>query len=121
MIEAAKEREYATVNQNKPRLYGRVALTLEVPAPKGIMPVGMDLNETNALVAVDADGRELFISGKATKVRNCRTMQATKRVQRKLETKKAEGKETQGGRRALKRLSGSRRRRTDDFARVAAK
>src|SRR5258708_36614536 len=59
--------------------------------------------------------------GKATKVRTCRTMQATKRVQRKLETKKAEGKETQGVRRVLKRLSGRRRRRTDDFAWVAAK
>jgi len=58
--------------------------------------VGIDLNETNAVVAVDADGREFFQSGKATKVRNQRTMQATKRVQRKLATRKAEGKDTHG-------------------------
>jgi IS605 OrfB family transposase len=85
------------------------------------VPVGIDLNETNALVAVDADGRELFQSGKTTKVRNYRTMQATRRVQRKLATKKAEGKDTHGVHRALKRLSGRRRRRTADFARVTAK
>jgi len=121
LFAAAKEIDSVTVIERKGRLYGRVALTLEAPAPKGIMPVGVDLNETNALVAVDADGRELFISGKATKVHNYRTMQATKRVQRKLATKKAEGKDTHGVRRALKRLSGRRRRRTDDFARVAAK
>ena len=81
----------------------------------------MDLNETNALVAVDADGNELFISGLATKVKNKRTMQTTARVQRKLATKKAEGQDTHGVRRALKRLGGRRKRRTRDFARVAAK
>ena len=57
-------------------------------------------------------------SGKATKVRNQRTMQATQRVQRKLATKKAEGADTHGVRRVLKRLSGRRKRRTHDFARV---
>ena len=65
------------------------------------MPVGIDLSETNALVAVDADGRELLISGKTTKVRNRRTMQTTQRVQRKLATKKAEGKDTHSVRRVL--------------------
>ena len=82
------------------------------------MPVGIDLNDTNAVVAVDADGRELFITGKATKVRNQRTMQTTKRVQRKLATRKAEGKDTHSVRRVLKRLSGRRKRRTNYFARV---
>src|SRR5262249_3660432 len=100
---------------------GRVALTLEVPEPKGIVPVGIDLNETNAVVAVDADQRVFFVSGKVTKVRNRRTMQTTQRVQRKLATKKAEGKDTRGVRRVLKRLSGRRRRRTNDLARVVAK
>ena len=89
--------------------------------PAGIVPVGIDLNETNAVVAVDADGREFFQTGKATKVRNQRTMQTTKRVQRKLATKKAEGADTHGVRRVLKRLSGRRKRRTQDFAGVTAK
>lgn len=121
LFDAAKEIDSVTVIERKGKLYGRVALTLDVPDPTGIVPVGIDLNETNALVAVDADGRELFLTGKATKVRNRRTMQTTQRVQRKLATKKAEGKDTHGVRRVLKRLSGRRKRRTDDFARVAAK
>jgi IS605 OrfB family transposase len=121
LFDACKEIDSVTVIERKGKLYGRVALTLNVPDPKGIVPVGIDLNETNAVVAVDADGREFFQSGKATKVRNYRTMQATKRVQRKLAARKAEGKDTHGARRVLKRLSGRRKRRTDDFARVVAK
>ena len=121
LFASAKEVDSVTMIARKGKLYGRVALTLEVPEPKGILPVGIDLNETNAVVAVDADGREFFQSGKATKVRNRRTMQTTKRVQRKLAAKKAEEADTHGVRRALKRLSGRRKRRTDDFARVTAK
>jgi hypothetical protein len=98
-----------------------VALTLEAPAPTGVVPVGIDLNETNAVVAVDADRRELFMSGKATKVRNQSTMQTTKREQRKVATTKAKGKDTHSVRRVLKRLAGRRKRRTAVFARVAAK
>src|SRR5262249_49677192 len=121
LFDAGKEIDSVTVIEHTGKLYGRVALTLEVPAPKGVVPVGMDLNETNALVAVDADGRELIISGKATKVRNRRTMQTAKRVQCTLATKKAEGANTRSVRRLLKRLAGRRRRRTQDFARVVAK
>ncbi len=121
LFDAAKEIDSVTVVERGGKLYGRVALTLDAPEPRGVVPVGIDLNETNAIVAVDANGREFFQSGKATKVRNRRTMQATKRVQRKLAAKKAEGADTHSVRRVLKRLSGRRRRRTDDFARVAAK
>ena len=121
MFDTAKEIDSVTVIERKGKLYGRVALTLEAPEPQGVTPVGIDLNETNAVVAVDADGREFFQTGKATKVCNYRTMQATKRVQRKLAAKNAEGADTHGVRRALKRLSGRRRRRTQDFARVVAK
>jgi IS605 OrfB family transposase len=121
MFEAAKEVDSVTVIARKGKLYGRVALTLDAPEPKGVTPVGIDLNETNAIVAVDADGREFFQSGKATKVRNQRTMQTTKRVQHKLAVRKAEGADTHGVRRVLKRLSGRRKRRTQDFARCAAK
>jgi IS605 OrfB family transposase len=121
LFESATEIDSVTVIARKGKLYGRVALTLNAPKPAGIVPVGIDLNETNAVVAVDADGREFFHSGKATKVRNQRTMQATQRVQRKLATKKAEGADTHGVRRVLKRLSGRRKRRTADFARCTAK
>jgi len=63
----------------------------------------------------------LFISGLATKVRNRRTMQATRRVQKKVAPKKAEGKSGRSVQRVLKRLNGRRSRRTRDFARVTAK
>ena len=121
LFDAAKEIDSVTVIERGGKLYGRVALTLEAPEAKGVVPVGIDLNETNALVAVDADGQELFISGKNIRVRNKRTAQTTARVQRKLATKKAETKDRRSVRRLLKRLSGRRRRRTADFARVAAK
>jgi IS605 OrfB family transposase len=121
LFDAATEIDSVTVVERGGKLYGRVAFTLDAPEPAGVLPVGVDLNETNALVAVDADGRALFISGLATKVRNRRTMQTTTRVQRKLATRKAEGKDTRSVRRALKRLGGRRKRRTRDFARVAAK
>lgn len=121
LFDAAKEIDSVTVIERDGHLYGRVALTLDAPEPKGVVPVGIDLNETNALVAVDADGNEMFVSGLATKVRNKRTMQATKRVQSKLATRKAEKRDTHSVRRVLKRLSGRRSRRTRDFARVTAK
>jgi putative transposase len=52
LFEAAKEIDSVTVMERKGRLYGRVALTLDAPEPKGIMPVGIDLNETNAVLAL---------------------------------------------------------------------
>ncbi len=121
LFDVAKEIDSVTVIERGGKLYGRVALTLDAPEPRGVVPVGIDLNETNALVAVDADGRELFISGLSTKVRNRRTMQVAKRVQRTLATRKAEKRDTRSVRRVLKRLSGRRSRRTRDFARVTAK
>jgi putative transposase len=110
-----------TVIERNGRLYGRVVLTLTVPDPRGAAPVGIDLNETNALVAVDADGRELFVTGHETKVQNRITAHTVSRVQQKLATKKAEGKDTRSVRRALKRLSRRRSRRTRDFACRTAK
>ncbi len=121
LFDAAKEIDSVTVIGRHGHLYGRVALTLDARDPKGVVPVGIDLGETNALVAVDADGRELFVSGLATKVKNKRTMQTTKLVQKKMTTRKAEKRDTYSVRRLLKRLSGRRSRRTRDFARVTAK
>jgi hypothetical protein len=121
LFESAKEIDAVAVIERKGKLYGRVALTLDTPKPRGVVPVGIDLNETNAVVAVDADGRAFFQSGKATKVCNARTMQTTKRVQRRLAAKKAEGADAHGVRCVLKRLSGRRKRRARDFACVVAR
>jgi putative transposase len=121
LFDAATEYDSITVLERNGTLYGRVALTLSAPEPAGSVPVGIDLNETNALVAVDADGRELFLTGRGTKVKNRRTAHTVSRLQRKLATKKAEGTDTHGVRRTLKRLSRRRSRRTRDFARCSAK
>ncbi len=83
MFAAAKEIDSLTVIERNHCLVGRVTLTLEAPDPVGIHPVGIDLNETNALVAVDPDGQALFISGKAVKVANKRNYKTRKRVQQK--------------------------------------
>jgi IS605 OrfB family transposase len=125
LFDAATEVDSLTVIERNGRLIGHVALTLTVPEPRGDSEapgaVGIDLNETNALVAVDAEGRELFISGHDTKVLNRITAHTVSRVQKKRATKKAEGKDTRGVRRALKRLSRRRARRTHDFACRAAR
>ena len=117
----AQEVDSLTVIERKGQLLGRVVLTLEYPEPKGVHPIGIDLNETNALVAVDAEGNNLFISGKEVKVRNKRSFKTRKRVQRKLASRKAEGKDTHSVRRTLKRLGRKRSNRTRTFAQTTAK
>jgi len=117
----AKEIDSLTVIERNGRLLGRVTVTLEAPEPVGMHPVGIDLNETNALVAVDLDGNTLFVSGKATKVANKRTYTTRKRVQRKFATHKAEHKDTRSVRRVLKRLGRKRSNRTRTFAQTVAK
>jgi putative transposase len=103
------------------KLIGRVTITLEVPEPQGVLPVGIDLGETNALVAVDPDGRDLFISGRAVKVKNRRTAKTRSRLQSKHATRKAEKKDTRSVRRLLKRLGRRQRNRTRTFAQQTAK
>ncbi len=119
----AKEIDSLTVIERNGTLLGRVTLTLEAPEPNGVLPVGIDLNETNALVAVDADDRVFFVSGKKVKVRNKRTYKTKKRVQKKLAAKKAEGthQDTRSVRRVLKRLGRKQANRTRTFAKTAAK
>ncbi|WP_169460854.1 hypothetical protein [Ktedonobacter racemifer] len=56
-FEKALEIDSLTVIKRDGKLIGRVTLTLDAPEPQGILPVGIDLNETNALVAVDPDGQ----------------------------------------------------------------
>jgi len=120
-FERAKEIDSLTVILHNGKLIGRVTLTLEVPEPVGILPVGIDLNETNALVAVDPDGCTLFVSGKAVKVKNRRTAKTRSRLQCKLAVRKAQHKDTRSVRRVLKRLGRKQRNRTRTFAQQTAK
>jgi IS605 OrfB family transposase len=120
LFDQAKEIDSLNVILRNGKLIGRVTLTLDVPEPQGILPVGIDLNETNALVAVDPDGRELFLSGKAVKVKNIRTAKTRSRVQSKHAARKAEKKDTRSVRRLLKRLGRKRRNRTRTFAQQTA-
>lgn len=117
----AREIDSLTVIERNGRLLGRVVLTLEYPDPRGVHPIGIDLNETNALVAVDAEGTPLFISGREVKVRNKRSGKTRKRLQRRLASRKAEGKDTRSARRTLKRLGRKRANRTRTFAQTAAR
>ena len=117
----AKEIDSLNVIERSGKLIGRVTLTLDVPEPQGILPVGIDLNETNALVAVDPDGWELFISGKAVKVKNRRTAKTRARLQSKHAARKAQKKDTRSVRRLLKRLGRKQRNRTRTFAQQTAK
>jgi len=107
LFEQAKEIDCLNVISRDGQLIGRVTLTLDVPEPQGILPVGIDLGETNALVAVDADGRELFISGKAIKVKNRRTAKTRSRLQSKLAARKAQHTDTRSVRRVMKYSSRS--------------
>ena len=120
-LAAAQEIDSLSVIERDGRLLGRVTLTLEAPDPQGVHPVGVDLNETNALVAVDPDGKTLFVSGKAVKVANKRTFKTRKRVQQQHAARKAEHKDTRSVRRVLKRLGHKRCNRTRTFAQTAAK
>ncbi|MBE3561246.1 MAG: IS200/IS605 family element transposase accessory protein TnpB [Ktedonobacteraceae bacterium] len=117
----ALELDSLTIVERNGKLIGRLTITLDVPEPAAIHPVGIDLNETNALVAVDPDGRTLFISGKAVKVKNRRTYKTRNRLKRKLAARKAERKSTRSVRRTLKRLGRQQSNRTKTFAQQTAK
>ena len=120
-LASAKEINSVVVTVRGDRLIGYVAITVEVPDMPGIVPAGVDLNETNAIVAVDADERTLFITGLHRKVLTIRTRKTVSRLQVKLEAKKAEGKNTRSVVRVLKRLSLKRSRRTRDFCHCASR
>ena len=120
-LATAKEIDSLTVILRSGKLIGRVTLTLDVPDPQGILPVGIDLNETNTLVAVDPDGNTLFVSGKAIKVKNRRTAKTRARLQSKHATRKAQHQDTRSIRRVMKRLGRQQRNRTRTFAQQTAK
>lgn len=121
LFAAATELDSLTIMLRKGKLLGRLTVTLNVPEPAGVLPVGIDLNETNALVAVDPDNRTLFISGKTIKVKNRRTYKTRNRLKRTLAAKKAEHRSTRSVRRLLKRLGRQQSNRTGTFAKQVAK
>lgn len=121
IMQAAKQRDSLTVIERKGMLIGRVAVTLEVSDPVGVYPVGVDCGETNVLVAVSADNAQQFVSGLAYKIKNRRTFKTRKRLQQKLASHKAEGKDTHSVRRVLKRLGRTHSNRTRTFVQTAAK
>lgn len=121
IFDQAIEFDSLTVIERKGRLLGRLVVTLEYPDPVGIHPVGIDLNETNALVATDPDDNTLFISGRDVKVRNKQSFKTRKRLQRKLAARKAQKRGTRSVRRLLQRLGRKRSNRTKTFAQTAAK
>ena len=120
-LDDAVEIDSITVIERKGKLIGRVAVTLEVEEPKGILPIGIDLNETNAVVAVDLEENTLFISGKDVKVRNKSTRKTRKRLQQKLSAHKVRNKDTRSLRRLLQRTRRKQQNRTKTFAQTTAK
>lgn len=102
-------------------LEARLQLTLNAPDVVAGLPIGVDLNQTNAVVAVKHDGDVFFETGLSTRVRNKRTRKTVRRLQIKLAAHKAAGKPTRSVRRALKRLGRKRSNRTKDFACGVAK
>jgi len=120
MLSETIEIDSMIVIERNGHLLGRVVVTLRVPDPKGVHPVGIDLNETNALVAVDPDGNTLFVSGRDFKVRNIRTRKTRRRLQETLAIHKAQNKDTRSVRRLLKRLGRRQRNRTRTFCQQTA-
>ena len=120
LFERALWYDSITVIERGGKLLGRVSLTIDAPAPAGMEPVGIDLNETNALVAVNTKGQELFVSGLSVKVLNTRNRKTFQRLQKKRAARKAEQKSTRSVRRLLKQLGRRQRNRTQTFAQQAA-
>ncbi len=111
-LEQAKLVNSLNLVERDGQLLGQVCVTLEVEDPKPVHPVGVDLNETNAIVAVDADDQVFFLSGREEREQAKRTRKTRARLQSKLASRKAERKSTRSVRRALKRLGKKQRNRT---------
>lgn len=120
-FDSAVELNSITVSLKNGKLCARLTLTLDIPTPVGYRPVGVDLNETNAVVACDSTGRTFFASGKKIKERNRRSRLTRKRLVARLNSRKAQKLGTRSVRRALKRLSGKQRNRSTTFAHTVAK
>lgn len=121
IFKTAKLYNSLTVFDRKGKLEGKLCLTIEVPDTNGIHPIGIDLNQTNTLVATNSNNETLFISGLKTKEKNKRNRKTRSRIQRKLANRKAEKQSTRSVRRLLKRLGKRISNRNNTFSGVVAK
>jgi IS605 OrfB family transposase len=96
-----------------------LCITLEVPEPKSVIPVGIDLGIKNALVASTAK-KTFVIRGKTLSIKNTKTRKVRSRLQKKLAEKKAQHLDTRSVRRVLKRLSRTTKNRNKTFCQETA-
>jgi len=96
-----------------------LCLTLKVPDPKSIIPVGIDLGINNALVA-STDKKTLFISGSKLKQANKKLRKVRQRLQQKLNVHKAKCRDTRSVRKVLKRLEQKHHNRNTTFCKETA-
>lgn len=126
--EKFKERFFTAISfdsinivEHKGKLIAHLALTVEAPDPKGILPVGIDRNATNIIVATDTNNRVFFEDGVTHRIKNTKLRKVRKRLNAKLVAKKAEGKNTHSIVRLFKRLSHKQNNRTKTYAQTIAK
>jgi IS605 OrfB family transposase len=96
-----------------------ICITLEVPEPKNITPVGIDIGINNILVA-STKKKTLQISGKPLNEKRKRTRKTRARIQSKKSSKKELGKDTRSVRRVLKSLSRKQKNFTKTFCNESA-
>ena len=121
IMEAAASFDALCVTIRKGRLHATLSVTLPDREPAGALPVGVDINETTAIAAVDVRGRSMSVNGVAHRVMMKTSEETRRRLEDRFSTRKAEGRETRSVRRALKRLSRRRYLRTKNFCNTAAK
>jgi putative transposase len=98
---------------------GSLCITLEVPKPKSVIPVGIDIGIRNILVASTKE-KTLRISGKPLIEKRKRTRKTKARIQSKKSSKKELGKDNRSVRRVLKSLSRKQKNFTKTFCNEAA-
>jgi len=103
------------------KLVSHLSLTVEVPNPQGILPVGIDRNATNIIVATDINNRVFFEDGLDHRIKNTKLRKVRKRLNAKFVARKAEGKNTHSIVRLFKRLRHKQNNRTKTYAQTIAK
>lgn len=96
-----------------------LCVTLEVPEPKELTPVGIDLGVNNALVA-STESSTLFVTGSKLRTANTKTRKTRRRLQQKLSDHKAKHRNTRSVVRVLKRLGRKQRNRNASFCKETA-
>jgi len=103
------------------RLHATLSVTLPDPECVGALPVGVNLNDVNAIAAIDMNGRSMCVTGVAHRAMMKSGEKTRRRLEDRLSTRKAEGRETRSVRRLLKRLGRKRYLQTKTFCSTAAK